>query len=71
VAYLFQYAVILQEKRDTAQNIVDKAEVIVDPGTLLAKDEGQAKLLVGAMVPADVRDNPDKMDRVVVITGPF
>jgi len=71
MSYLFQYAVMLQEKRDMAQNIVEPAELIVDPGYLLAKDEGQAKLLVGAMVPQEVRDNPDKMDRVVVITGPF
>jgi len=61
----------LQEKRDAQNNLIEPAESIVDPHAFLAASDQQARLLLSAKVPQEIRDDPQKFDRVVVAVNPF
>jgi len=66
---LYEYAVILNEKRDKEGEITDPARIVVDPTTILATDEAQAQLLAGRAIPDEYVDG--KLDRLVVVVRPF
>jgi hypothetical protein len=70
MAQLFEYAVILQEKRDKDGEKVSPAEIIVAPTTVLARDEGQAQMLAARAIPEEIVGN-GKLDRLVVVCRPF
>lgn len=65
---LFEYAVILQPKKDKEGEIVEEAEVVVDPTTALAKDDKQAALIAGRAIPDKFME---MLDRLTVIVRPF
>lgn len=67
---MFEYAVVLNEKRDKDGEIVEEAEIIVPITQVLARDEGQAGLLAARQIP-DVYINDGKLDRVQVNVRPF
>lgn len=71
MAILFEYAIMVEEKRDAADNIVEEAELVSAPKYLLAKDQVQATLAAGATIPEGIRTDAQKMDRLVVIVRPF
>jgi hypothetical protein len=65
---LFQYAVILQPKRDKDGELTEDGRVIVEPTTVLAKDQKQAELLAGRAIPDEQIKN---LERLVVVVRPF
>lgn len=70
MAKLFEYAVILDEKRDKDDEITDPAAIIVEPTTILARDEGQAQMLAARAIP-DEHAQGDRLDRIMVVVRPF
>lgn len=66
---LFQYAVIKTEKLDKDGEVTDPAAIVVEPTTILARDQKQAELLAARAIPADVADND--LDRLTVAIRPF
>ena len=71
MAGIFEYAILLQEKRDASGNIVEPAELIAAPKHIVARDQNQATLIAGADVPQELRDDPERMDRLQVAVRPF
>lgn len=65
---LFEYAVILDEKRDREGEVTEKAEVAVPVTTALARDAEQAQLLAARAIPEEL---VDKLDRLTVVVRPF
>jgi hypothetical protein len=70
MARLFEYAVLLDEKRDKDDNVVEEAEIVVEPTTILARDEGKAQMLAARAIP-DEYVSDGKMDRLVIAIRPF
>ena len=65
---LYEFCVFLDEKRDRDNELIEKAQVIVEPTTVLASDEAQAQLLAARSIPdADMTN----VDRLVVVVRPF
>jgi len=67
---LYEYAVILAEKLDRDDEIVEEAEVIVPVTTVLARDDAQAQLLAARSIPEKHIGN-GKLDRLTVVVRPF
>ena len=67
---LFEYAVILQPKTDKDGEEIEPGQVVVEPTTVLARDEGQAQLLAARAIPDEHTKN-GKMDRLQVVVRPF
>lgn len=65
---LYEYAVIKDEKRDKDGELVDEAELVVEPTPVLARDEEQAQLLAARAIPDAVID---QLDRLTVVVRPF
>ncbi len=70
MAMLFEYAVLLDEKRDKDGDITEEAEVVVPVTTVLARDEDQAQMLASRAIPGKLIDE-GKVDRVTVVVRPF
>jgi transcriptional regulator with XRE-family HTH domain len=70
VAQLFEYAVLLEEKRDKDDDIVEESELIVPITTVLARDDAQAQMLAARAIP-EVYVKNGKLDRLVVVVRPF
>jgi len=70
VARLYEYAVLLDEKRDKDGEILEPSEVIVPVTTVLARDDGQAQMLAARAIPEQYVEN-GKFDRLVVVVRPF
>ena len=68
--HLFQYAVILQPKTDKDGEEVEAGEIVVEPTTVLARDEGQAQMLAARAIPEE-HTMGGKMDRLQVVVRPF
>ena len=66
---LYEYAVVLAEKRDKEGEVVEEAEVIVPITAVMARDEGQAGLLAARKIPEEYVNG--KLDRVQVSVRPF
>jgi hypothetical protein len=67
---MFEYAVILDEKRDKDGEIVDEAELVVPVKAILARDEAQAQMLAARAIPEEMVSN-GKLDRLMVVVRPF
>jgi hypothetical protein len=67
---LYEYAVVLNEKRDKEGDVTDPAKIVVSPTTILASDEAQAQLLAARSIPAEHVENGG-LDRLVVVVRPF
>lgn len=70
MARLYEYAVLLEEKRDKDGEVTDPAEVIVPITNVLARDDAQAQMLAARAIPAEYVEN-GKFDRLVVVVRPF
>jgi len=70
VARLYEYAVLLEEKRDKDGEVVDPAEVIVPITDIVARDDAQAQMLAARAIPEEYVAN-GKFDRLVVVVRPF
>lgn len=67
---LFEYAVFKNEKLDKDGEVTDAAAIVVEPTTILARDQKQAELLAARAIPEDVASN-GVLDRLVVAIRPF
>jgi len=67
---LYEYAVILDEKRNKDDDITDDSRIVVEPTTVLAKDDAQAQLLAARSIPEEFLTN-GKLDRLMVVVRPF
>jgi hypothetical protein len=65
---LYEYAVILQPKTDRDENVVEEAEVVVSPATVLAANDEKAGLLAARAIP---ETHIDRIDRLTVLVRPF
>lgn len=70
MARLYEYAVLLDEKRDKDGEITEQAEVIVPVTNVLARDDAQAQMLAARAIPEQYVEN-GKFDRLVVVVRPF
>lgn len=70
MAQLYEYAVLLNERRDKDGEEVEPAEIVVQPTTVLARDEGQAQMLAARAIPEE-HTTGGRMDRLVVVVRPF
>ena len=66
---LFEYAFVLEEKRDKDGEITDEAKVIVAPTHVMARDAAQATLIAARAIPEEYLNG--KLDRVQVAVRPF
>lgn len=67
---LYEYAVLLDEKRDKDNEVVEEADVIVPVTTVIARDDAQAQLLAGRSIPEEYTKN-GRLDRLTVVVRPF
>jgi len=67
---IYEYAVLLNEKRNKDGEVTEPAELVVTPTTVLATDEAQAQLLAGRAIPEEYVAN-GKLERLVVVVRPF
>lgn len=67
---LYEYAVICDERRDKDGEVVEEAEIVVDPVAILARDDAQAQLLAARSIPEGHLKN-GKLDRLTVVVRPF
>lgn len=65
---LYEYAVILDEKRNKDDEITDDSRVVVEPTAVLARDDAQAQLLAARSIPDALIK---KIDRLIVVVRPF
>lgn len=67
---LYEYAVILNEKRDKDDEVTDDSRIVVKPTAVLAKDDAQAQLLAARSIPEEFV-NSKQLDRLIVVVRPF
>jgi hypothetical protein len=67
---LYEYAVVLDEKRDKDDDVSDEAKVIVPVTAVLARDDAQAQLLAARAIPDEYLSN-GRLDRLTVVVRPF
>ena len=65
---LYEYAVILQAKKDKDGDVVEPGEVLIPPTPVLADDDKKATLLAGRAIP---EDRIDDLDRITLVVRPF
>jgi hypothetical protein len=69
MATMYEYAVILNEKRDKEGEVTEEAEIVVPVKTVLARDEEQAQLIAARSIPDEFMIG--KLDRLMVVVRPF
>lgn len=67
---LYEFAVVLDEKRDKDDEITDDSRIVVPVTAVLAKDDAQAQLLAARSIPEEYVSN-GKLDRLKVVVRPF
>lgn len=67
---LYEYAVVLDEKRNKDDDITDDSRIVVPVTAVLARDDAQAQLLAARSIPDDFLTN-GKLDRLTVVVRPF
>jgi hypothetical protein len=68
---IFEYLIMLDEKRDADGNITAAAEILKDVERVLAKDQTQATTLASRSIPEEIFTDQEKFDRLVVVVRPF
>ncbi len=67
---LYEYAVVLDEKRNKDEEITDESRIVVPVTPVLARDDAQAQLLAARSIPEEFLKN-GKLDRLTVVVRPF
>lgn len=67
---LYEYAVVLDEKRDKDDEITDDSRLVVPITAVIAKSDEQAQLLAARSIPEEYLTN-GKLDRLTVVVRPF
>lgn len=65
---LFEYAIVLQEKLDKDGDIVEDAEVLVAPTTVLAKDVAEVNIIASRAIPDELIGS---LERISLAVRPF
>lgn len=65
---VYEIIVFCDEKRDKDDEVVEPAEIVVGPETIIARDDDQAQLLASRKVP---ESHLEKLDRLTVAVRPF
>jgi hypothetical protein len=65
---IYEFAAIFLPKERKDEKIAEKAAIIVQPTTILAKDEKEAMLKAARALPEDY---VDKLDQVEICVRPF
>jgi hypothetical protein len=70
MATMFEYAVLLNEKRDKDGDVTEEAAIVVPVTQIVAHDQAQAQMLAARAIPDEfVADG--KLDRLQVVVRPF
>jgi len=67
---LYEYAVVLDEKRDKDDEVTDDSRIVVPITAVVARDDAQAQLLAARSIPEEYLAN-GKLDRLTVVVRPF
>ena len=67
---MYEFAVLLNEKRDKDGEVTEPAEIVVDVTRVLARDEAQAQMLAARAIPEEIVGN-GSLDRLVIAVRPF
>ena len=67
---LYEYAVVLNEKRDKDNEVTDDSRIVVPITAVVARDDAQAQLLAARAIPEEYLTN-GKLDRLTVVVRPF
>ena len=67
---LYEYAVLLDEKRNKDDEVTEDSRVVVPTTLVVARDDAQAQMLAARAIPDDAVDSK-KLDRLVVVVRPF
>jgi hypothetical protein len=65
---LFEFAVFIEQKKDSEGEITEAAKILVDRECILAANDAQAQIIAGRAIPEEYMG---KLDRVVVAVRPF
>jgi hypothetical protein len=68
VKRLFEYAVILQEKTDKDGEVVEDAQVLVEPTSILAEDLQAVNIIAARAIP---EEQVKSLDRILISVRPF
>lgn len=72
MARIYEVHMMVQEKRDSAGNLLEAAKLAIEaPKYLTAKDDTQAAIEAGNLVPATIKNDPEKYDRLLLVVRPF
>ncbi len=67
---LYEYAVVLDEKRNKDDDVTDDSCIVVAVTAVLARDDAQAQLLAARSIPDEYLTD-GKLDRLTVVVRPF
>lgn len=65
---LFEYAILLQEKLDADEEVVEEAKILVEPKWVLAESVEHVNIVAAREIPDE---HVDKLDRVTLVVRPF
>ena len=70
-ARIWEVAALVQEKRDVSGNLLDPAELVVEPTYVIAGSEQKALVELAKLVPDEVKEDAAVYDRLELAVRPF
>lgn len=65
---LFEYAILLNEKKDEKGNVTEEAQILVSPTYVLAKDISEVNIVASRAIPDE---HIGSLERVTLAVRPF
>lgn len=65
---LYEFAVLLQPKKNRDGKTTSQGKIVVNPTVVLAEDDEKAQLLAGRAIP---EEHMDELDRLTLVVRPF
>lgn len=65
---LFEYAVLLNEKKDKDGEITEEAKILVEPTYTLARDLDEVNIVASRAIP---EDRVNDLERITLVVRPF
>lgn len=65
---LFEYAIVLQEKKDKDGNVTEEAQILVAPTHVLAKSASDVNIIASRAIPEEQVIN---LERITLAVRPF
>jgi hypothetical protein len=66
--HLFEYAILIDEKKDKGGEIKEPAAILVEPTFVLARDVNEVNIVASRAIPPEQVDN---LDRITIAVRPF